>query len=729
MNEQLPTRTASAPIADGAEYSEICLKSSAATESKTPLINSEKTTPDDPMKTTICFQSGSSEPHESEILDEKEQIARLQTALTQERARADDLERQLNAQAAAFEEEKNSLLHELGLEQKSVRVLLGMESVTKAELERIRQVMRSFLRGTFSGTTMKVKISDEEWNSYLAGMNSSVGGSAGSQEQTQPGNGSQTQNGGNSHGVKNAQNQSSTSVANGNSHHRGRPEGSTGSYLDKFADDCKVEERVELPPEERICPKCGETMTLCGYTYKDVLCHQPERFYKKRICYATYKCLNCEKNGENVLVRTARPEPFLAHSTATPEAVATFAVKKLLLGVPMHTQAAYYASQGYPISKQTICNHLMRAAEDYVIPLANLIQKRILEENDIAFSDGTFDAAQKEPKKRHTVMCVTAPKGSPFPGSCYIYDQPRTKERVQRELKPFAEGTTRTEKVSPVDGLDEEATRNLMEILDICSTPSTGKRPAFAPLSVRDLLKECETELDKKPFLREALDSLPGKFLHSDGLSSYQSIEGVIDCCCAVHGRAKIFRSFCSKKSLDDARLELQILMDYGQLYALEGEYGSLGLSYEQRFQRRLKDSYPIYKRIFAAAKENLPKCKPGLLRDALKYIVNQERFMLAFFLDGRLSPDNTMSERHIKYWARLRRNSLHHMTKRGGVSDAGYMTVFRTGEMWGLDPWKYLLFVLQKGAEIRPQSLDDILSGEWATELLPDKAPDWCKR
>ena len=121
-------------------------------------------------------------------------------------------------------------------------------------------------------------------------------------------------------------------------------------------------------------------------------------------------------------------------------------------------------------------------------------------------------------------------------------------------------------------------------------------------------------------------------------------------------------------------------------------------------------------------------KAAGGLYWEAIRYTVNQMPYLYAFLLDGRLELSNMISERTVKRYARVRRNSLFHMTNVGGHSDSGFLTIFETGRDWDLIPEKYMTFVLREAARIRPEALDELKKGDWVEPLLPHNAPDWCK-
>ena len=92
------------------------------------------------------------------------------------------------------------------------------------------------------------------------------------------------------------------------------------------------------------------------------------------------------------------------------------------------------------------------------------------------------------------------------------------------------------------------------------------------------------------------------------------------------------------------------------------------------------------------------------------------------YLLDGRIELSNNRAERSIKPFVMSRKNFLFANTSSGAQSSAVIFSLIETAKENGLDPFRYLTWVLQTAP-----SLDRTQAG-WAENLLPWRAPESCK-
>ena len=113
------------------------------------------------------------------------------------------------------------------------------------------------------------------------------------------------------------------------------------------------------------------------------------------------------------------------------------------------------------------------------------------------------------------------------------------------------------------------------------------------------------------------------------------------------------------------------------------------------------------------------PKSKLGV---ALTYLKNQWNNLSNFLLDGRIELSNNRAERSIKPFVISRKNFLFANTQLGAKSSAVIFSLIETAKENGLDPYRYLCFVLRSAPALRGGDPD------WAKMLIPQIAPDYCK-
>lgn len=102
----------------------------------------------------------------------------------------------------------------------------------------------------------------------------------------------------------------------------------------------------------------------------------------------------------------------------------------------------------------------------------------------------------------------------------------------------------------------------------------------------------------------------------------------------------------------------------------------------------------------------------------ALTYLRNQWEDLNHFLLDGRIELSNNRAERSIKPFVMSRKNFLFANTPLGAKSSAVIFSLIETAKENGLDPYRYLTWVLKEATKT---SIHDT---NWAEKLIPEYAP-----
>ena len=121
----------------------------------------------------------------------------------------------------------------------------------------------------------------------------------------------------------------------------------------------------------------------------------------------------------------------------------------------------------------------------------------------------------------------------------------------------------------------------------------------------------------------------------------------------------------------------------------------------------------------WANTRHAAPKSKLGI---ALTYLQNQWEYLNNYLLDGRIELSNNRAERSIKPFVMSRKNFLFANTPTGAQSSAVIFSLIETAKENGLDPYRYLTWVLQMAPKL------DRSRDEWAEALLPWNAPESCR-
>jgi transposase len=214
-------------------------------------------------------------------------------------------------------------------------------------------------------------------------------------------------------------------------------------------------------------------------------------------------------------------------------------------------------------------------------------------------------------------------------------------------------------------------------------------------------------------------------YLHTDGYEAYHSkdIPGDITVVgCWTHMRRKFTDTL--KPLPTDIRSKVPAakgLAYCDKLFSLERSFCKQGLTAEERYAARLRESKPVADSFFAWAKKEYAALleHDSLFGKALTYAVNQESWLQGVFLDGRLELSNNRVERSVRPFAVGRKNWLFANTPSGATASATIFSVVETAKANGLKPYEYLKFLLENLSQGTPPE-----------ECLPwlDKAQLLCK-
>ena len=155
------------------------------------------------------------------------------------------------------------------------------------------------------------------------------------------------------------------------------------------------------------------------------------------------------------------------------------------------------------------------------------------------------------------------------------------------------------------------------------------------------------------------------------------------------------------------------------QLFKLEEKFKDL--SPEERKKQRLEQEKPVLDAMLAWAntRNAAPKSKLGI---ALTYLKNQWQTLVVYLEDGRIELSNNRAERSIKPFVISRKNFLFANTANGAKGSAVMFSLIETAKENGLDPYRYLTWVLNEAPK---RSKTD---PSRAASLIPYNAPQKCR-
>ena len=160
----------------------------------------------------------------------------------------------------------------------------------------------------------------------------------------------------------------------------------------------QVEHRLE--GEDLVCPQCGDIMTEIGKEVVRTLEIIPARVLVREDIYYTYACKSCDqKDTETPVVKAPKEKKIIPGSFATPEAIAHIMTQKFVMASPLYRQEQEMNRHGIRLSRQTMSNWILRAAEEYLCPVYEQLHRELLQ-REVLHADETMLQVLHEPGRK-----------------------------------------------------------------------------------------------------------------------------------------------------------------------------------------------------------------------------------------------------------------------------------------------------------------------------------------
>jgi transposase len=182
---------------------------------------------------------------------------------------------------------------------------------------------------------------------------------------------------------------------------------------------------------------------------------------------------------------------------------------------------------------------------------------------------------------------------------------------------------------------------------------------------------------------------------------------------CMAHARRRFFDVHTALKS----PLAAEALDCIGKLYHIEARI--YGQSPEERLAARQAQAVPILKVLHAWMIEKASQVDPkSPLMEALNYSLNRWGSLCRYTQDGRLSIDNNSAERSVRGVGIGRKNYMFFGSDSGGDRAAILYSLIETCKLNGIDPQRYLHYVLEHIADHPINRVHELLPWNVETQL-----------
>lgn len=201
-------------------------------------------------------------------------------------------------------------------------------------------------------------------------------------------------------------------------------------------------DRIEyrLSAEEQYCAACTGPLHEMSQEIRRELKVVPAEVRVVEHVRYTYSCRNCEHEALTTPVVTA-PMPHPAHpgSLASASLLADVLHQKFTLALPLYRQAQEWARLGVPLSRQTLANWVVFAAQTWLEPLYQVLHRHLLQRDILQADETTVQVLHEAGREAKTTSYMWLYRtGSEEPAIVlYEYQPTRAGEHPRKFLSGF----------------------------------------------------------------------------------------------------------------------------------------------------------------------------------------------------------------------------------------------------------------------------------------------------
>lgn len=264
----------------------------------------------------------------------------------------------------------------------------------------------------------------------------------------------------------------------------------------------------DIPPEQRHCPHCPETLQHIGEEVSERLEYVPASLAVIEEACQKYACpKGC------TLVTAQKPMRPIEKGLPGPGLLAHVTVSKYADHLPLARQAGMFHRQGVDLARSTLCDWMRRCAE-LVVPLYRLMTQRVLSSKAVQTDD--TPVAVFDPELTHTrtgrIWSYVGDAANPF--TVYDYTPTREGKGPSSFLEDFS-GYLQADAYAGYDALYGDAERGVTEVAcwaharrKFFEAQSSDLMRAMIMLAYARLLYDVEREAKSKNWTGEARRAL-----------------------------------------------------------------------------------------------------------------------------------------------------------------------------------------------------------------------------
>jgi len=185
-------------------------------------------------------------------------------------------------------------------------------------------------------------------------------------------------------------------------------------------------------------------------------------------------------------------------------------------------------------------------------------------------------------------------------------------------------------------------------------------------------------------------------YLHTDGYTGYGKVKEIHHCLCWSHVRRYFLDALPKDLNDPEATLPAKGVAYCNQLFEWERKFKDLNP--EERKKKRLEKEKPVLEAFWSWAEESNKKVLPkSNIGKALQYAINHKDKLQTYLEDGNCVISNNIAENSIRPFTVGRKNWQFCGSPEGAKASACVYSLVETAKANGLNPYKYLEFLLSR--------------------------------
>lgn len=220
---------------------------------------------------------------------------------------------------------------------------------------------------------------------------------------------------------------------------RQKSSGYTGKK-DNLANLKRVVIEHKLDEDKTNCDKCNGQLVVIGTKSKEILKYKPAELYIEEHITYSYACKACEEiEGTANIVSTKSPNTLLYKSMASNELLSHVINLKYQYALPLYRQETYFDMLGANLSRQTLSNWIIGAANE-LQPVYDIMKEKLLLSYYVQADETTVvvvDSKGEDSKaKKYMWLYKTGEHKNPV--ILYDYQKTRSSSCPKEFLKGFS---------------------------------------------------------------------------------------------------------------------------------------------------------------------------------------------------------------------------------------------------------------------------------------------------